>query len=645
MPAKLSNRRTAPTVKLLILNISARPLHFPKRTTSHKKRVLVIIDADPDYSADFAIALAAITTYNVLTRTYMRVVTLSGDRLHEITRDLFKYFSTPREFLIPDEHRTQFTAVEIPEEHTASETLFEFSKKLDASVPHTCLRYIEGDVSWLIRRSMHCEDSEEWGAHWNETILTPSDQNLIQDLTSPRGNRSKMLTLPPSFRHATQISCPGQVTVVTSNTCRRKIFDLVTRQIVTVTLWTSLSERNSQANLVHRIAAPAQSIHILMRPDYLTKYPPTMRRMRILNDQMGGFLTGLTQFNPRSQYMSVLLRVVREYMDNHHMVVTDMMNRFVSQQLCDWAVSKNSMLSLKVENPKAYYTILDQVDYNHHIAYFLSIPSGDSWINMIKVKIASALASGYPGTVMLSDIALLNLERGGESMREVYTTIGDFLADELANGVVSCCNHVGTIWASISVVDALVQQGVVQQSVGITTMPVANDCISVDLHQCKNAEKSFGTLRSLLVDNSIPVGHPTPLRVLTKDEHLVICEHLLLAFAHQVAVVDFSNGEITFHDHIRGVKFAATPEAKVLVDLLTVKKHTNRQRAFGVYTTLVRTADGRTAVCDWTWIPPQVWDKWSDKLELYTGRKPKDIWPLPPPRRNEGETIGVQIKK
>ncbi|KAF4503113.1 hypothetical protein FAGAP_668 [Fusarium agapanthi] len=177
-----------------------------------QKRVLVIIDADPDYSADFAIALAAITTCTALSGTHMRVVTLSGDRLPDITRDLFDYFSPPREFLVPDEHRIEFTAVEISEKQIASEALFEFAKKLDTSVPHTCLRYIEEDDSWLIKPSMHCEDSEEWGAHWDETILNPSDQHLIQDFTRPRGNyRGKMLILPPSFRHTTRISCPGQV--------------------------------------------------------------------------------------------------------------------------------------------------------------------------------------------------------------------------------------------------------------------------------------------------------------------------------------------------------------------------------------------------------------------------------------------------
>ncbi|KAF5723745.1 hypothetical protein FMUND_1481 [Fusarium mundagurra] len=602
-----------------------------------------MIDADPDYSADFAIALAAITTYSAVSSTHMRVVTLSGDRLHEITRDLFEHFSTPREFLIPDEHRSEFTAVEIPEEQTTSEALFEFANTLDASFPHTCLRYTEEDNSWLINPSMHCEDSEEWVKQWNETILTPSDQHLIQDFIKPRPIHpgGMLLTLPPSFRYATQISCPGQVIVVTSNTCRRKIFDLVTRQVVTVTLRTSLSERNSQANLVHRISAPAQSIHILMRPDYLTKCPPTIRRMRILNDQLGGFLTGLTQFDHRSQYMSVLLWLLTGYMDNHHMVVTDMMNRLVSQQLCDRA-SSNSLLSLKVENPKVYYTLLEEVDYNHHIAYFFSIPSDDSWINMVKVKIASALASGYPDTVLLSGMARSSLANSHESLTDVTETIDAFLKRDLANGIVTKFNHYGTVWASLSVIDAHVHQVV---PAGIKAISAANGYILVDMTQCKEAEKSFGTLRSLLVDNSITVGEPTSMRVLTKPEYLVICEHLLLAFAHQVAVVDFSTEENVFHDHLSGVKLEASLEVQVLVNFPTVKKHTNADCAFGVYTTLARRRDGRTAICDWTWIPPQVWNKWSDKLELYTGRKPNDIWPLPPPRYNEGETIGVQLKK
>ncbi|KAG9500858.1 hypothetical protein J7337_006539 [Fusarium musae] len=602
-----------------------------------------MIDADPDYSADFAIALAAITTYSAVSSTHMRVVTLSGDRLHEITRDLFGHFSTPREFIIPDESRDGFTAVEIPEEQTTSEALFEFANTLDASFPQTCLRYTEDDTSWLINPSMDCERSEEWVRQWNETILTPSDQHLIQDFIKPQPIHpgGMLLTVPPSFRYATKISCPGQVIVVTSNTCCRKIFDLVTRQIVDVTLRTSLSERNSQANLVHRIAAPAQNIHILMRPDYLTKCPPTTRRMRILNDQLGGFLTGLTQFDHRSQYMSVLLWLLTGYMDNHHMVVTDMMNRLVSQQLCDWA-SSDSQLSLKVENPKVYYTLLDEVDYNHHIAYFLSIPSDDSWINMIKVKIASALASGYPDTVLLSGAARLGLAHSRESLTDVTETIAAFLQQDSANGVVTKFNHYGTVWASVSVIDAPIHQFV---PAGIKTIHVANGYILVNMTHRTEAENSFRTLRSLLVDNSITVGDPTPLRILKKPEYLVICEHLLLAFAHQVAVVDFSTGDTVFHDHLSGVKLDFSPEVKVLVSFAAVKKHTGADRAFGVYTSLVRMRDGRTAVRDWNWIPPQVWNKWSDKLELYTGRKPNDLWPLPPPRYNEGETIGVKLKK
>ncbi|KAF4503112.1 hypothetical protein FAGAP_667 [Fusarium agapanthi] len=260
---------------------------------------------------------------------------------------------------------------------------------------------------------------------------------------------------------------------------------------------------------------------------------------------------------------------------------------------------------------------------------------------MIKVKIASALTSGYPDTVLLRYNALLDLASSVESATEVLRTIGDFLSDELANRVVSDFNHLGTIWASISVADALVRQG---DSVGIKTMPAAHGRISVMFDQCMDNEKSFYTLRSLLVNKSIAVDYPTPPRVLTKPEYLIICEHLLLSFAHQVAVVDLSTEEMTFHDRLSGVKLGVSHEVQVIVDLERVKKHTKAQRAFGVYTKLVRKKNGQTMVCEWNWILPQVWDKWSFELELYTGRKPSDIWPLPPRRYNEGEIIGVQLK-
>ncbi|KAF9768298.1 hypothetical protein IL306_014432 [Fusarium sp. DS 682] len=83
-------------------------------------RIIFIIDADPDYSAEFALALATITTFAASVTTaerdlYIKVATMSSECIHQVTKELFESHSDNFRDFRPSQHDRG------PKENRASE--------------------------------------------------------------------------------------------------------------------------------------------------------------------------------------------------------------------------------------------------------------------------------------------------------------------------------------------------------------------------------------------------------------------------------------------------------------------------------------------------------------------------------------------
>ncbi|KAF4452991.1 hypothetical protein F53441_4222 [Fusarium austroafricanum] len=105
------------------------------------KRLLFVIDADPDYSAPFAIAFAATTTRAGLVSRpgtmYTRIVTMSWEGIHPVTRELFDNWDEAgaREFIMPDD-REPVASIAIPNTQTSVEATLRFAQDVEPNLLH-----------------------------------------------------------------------------------------------------------------------------------------------------------------------------------------------------------------------------------------------------------------------------------------------------------------------------------------------------------------------------------------------------------------------------------------------------------------------------------------------------------------------------
>lgn len=66
---------------------------------------MVIIQADNDYSAEFALALMSLTAVITIASQNMRILTLSWEGIHPTTKSLFGPYGAPRLFKLQNVRR------------------------------------------------------------------------------------------------------------------------------------------------------------------------------------------------------------------------------------------------------------------------------------------------------------------------------------------------------------------------------------------------------------------------------------------------------------------------------------------------------------------------------------------------------------
>ncbi|KAF4987420.1 hypothetical protein FGRMN_10381 [Fusarium graminum] len=602
-------------------------------------RVLFIIDADPDYSAPFALALMAVTTFaghmaGHRSGKSMRVVTLSWEKIHRITHELFSHWSQPIEFTITDMVFRQIPLiVPVGDHETSDEATDKYARSLNDPSTQLRLRFEEHHLPFATPR-----EKSPLVPPWCEMKIVPYRMlRLTQHCRRPH-----MSSLPGGLQGAVQLFSVGHLMVSTSKTCSRQIFDLRTRQTVRVTVWASLSERHQQMSWVYRTVTPTLQATILSRPDFLDNSDnmPT-RRMRITDDQVGGFLAALTEFVDWPESFAVLLQIIKRRFDQN-LVMTDMHLRLTAQSLMNAEDTRLGM-SLKLPHPQAFYQILQHLDYDHRLAYFLCQESSDPRVTMVKVELASFLTENTLGFVMIEPRPFT---------KEELATLSQGL-NEARKGFSGQVARHGTTWAAIAMTRLASRVDGFQFKPESIRCGVFNGLMTLWPARMRDAEMMARSLRQVLTNNSIPVSEHhydadgTQLGSLTVSQYNEICEHLLRAYAHQVAVIYSRDKDNT--PQIRDLLSQQPLQANIEVQLIPCFEEMfgqdgNGYPAMGVYTRLDRGEKGQTILGDWTFIPRSVWTKLIPEIAVYRGEDtPKAPWPLPWLTENEDETLGVEI--
>ncbi|KAF4452990.1 hypothetical protein F53441_4221 [Fusarium austroafricanum] len=292
----------------------------------------------------------------------------------------------------------------------------------------------------------------------------------------------------------------------------------------------------------------------------------------------------MTELSDWPPPFATLLGLLEERTSMYYFM-SDMLDRLVQQELFDYTDSNSpSILSLKIQNKETFYSILDCADYDHRIAYFLSLPTSDHSL-----------------------------------------AIDNWLEAQKAVGAAGVLIRSGTIWATLGISNALWESD--QKAPDLPSHYFAGDRILVEK---RNDDDS---------DEGIP-------KKMTRAEYREISEHLLLAYAHQVAVLVQSEGEnLIFSDILSGQTLILPFGTWLVVDFELLKRWANGKQLVGVYTKLERNEQGKTFMHNWTYIPSDIWEKWKPKLTLYRGlHNPDAQFLLHRLEANEDEILGADLE-
>ncbi|KAF4468935.1 hypothetical protein FALBO_4152 [Fusarium albosuccineum] len=556
-------------------------------------KALIILDADPDYSADFALALTAAASFAESATAQddnaaMRVVTLSWEGIHQLTKKLFGQWGVPREFNLPCASRKNPKWINTRPEDDIEAVLNGCANRVSAKGRHTVMSFgppLSDRVTW---------PSLEFSLELFEKLIRQF----------PHDTDRAMYILTSSDRAPALLEGCETGHIIVSETSSRPIFDLETRQVVTVTVTASTSERNQQRNWAYRTDS---SVSYVYSPEHFLQGDNANRprRINILNSQVDGFLVGLTAFSTWPVSFRSLLHLVASPGDE---VLADMAQRLRLQRIITY---DDSVLGFSLAIPppfhQLFYEVLPLVRYDSRVARFACSPSRTPLVSLAKLQLAGVLTYGMRDMFELE--SGLNSEQG----KFIYKHSQGFLGG---------LSIYGTAWMALGLMKAVMAPEMAPSLRGEHVITAANGLMTVWVASVRKAHDLCTTFLKMWQRCGMPVAEPEvdmvgnePTLEISRDEVHGLFLDLARAYAHQTTVVRFKeNWWPQVEDFLSGQIFVCDKSLRHIIAWDKIQE-SDGDCAVGFYTKAVRRGN-ETVILDWNWIPDRVWRMYGNELRF-----------------------------
>ncbi|KLP07248.1 uncharacterized protein FFMR_05801 [Fusarium fujikuroi] len=547
--------------------------------------VVVIIEADPDYSAEYALALIAWTTMikrHSTSSGRMRLMTMSWEGVHNMTKAIWNYWPAAkeplREYVLPSIARGGGRVISNSKTKSATSEMMNWVKKVAPNGTHTCISF---------RRPTSLDES------WD-----PCYQHHQQDLDSAIKPR-RTLFINMDFKTAERIPDAGRPHLLTSTTRRRLIFDLETRQPITVTTECSSSEEKQQMSWVHRFSG--ESTNVYTQPGFCHG-AKSRRRMRFADEQLGGFLAALSELDKWPLGISNVMRLF-DHRGEESQVAIDIGQRLIRQGILQKNSKSTTGLSLALPNEshQAFYNILPLVEYDHRLALFLSLKSKNLMVNKAKAQMAAIISGSNTNCFKFTY----------KIAPEVHET-----NNAARIGLLEHVAHTGTVMKGLGLIKTAISAS--RFSMLLPEIYIVDKQVSVYMDEVKHVMERCRLLLQVLstcgynVDEAMPFTQEEPESI-EFDDFMEAWAHFLRAYTYQIALVTVTkHGEVFIKDLVSQTRLEASFEVQHCFEWETIPKD-KWDYAVGIYTRASRER-GRTTIKDWNWIPPEVWDRWGAEL-------------------------------
>ncbi|RSL73452.1 hypothetical protein CEP53_000734 [Fusarium sp. AF-6] len=560
-------------------------------------RAFFLIEVDPDGSADFFLALYAAVEFSLSvteeqTQAAIRLATMSCEPADELYSRLVR--QTGREI-------TTFSiAANLEPYHQVSvgsgeeepfKVLISKLERLGSDDLHTVV-YFRDEVGPPPRWKE--DEWEEKG--WTRELFELDSHGRFPAQDESTG--SVLLQVPCGTRGFGKLGGDGYAHIIPSSTRRRLIFDMETRQVVSVELRVSQSERRQQLSWVDRTTCQRSRVCVYLDVESQVAHS---RRRDILNSQLAGLIAGLAQFEgwpSRIRSLSRLIALLAQD-DESKGIVSQTVQRLELQGVLRIETPQiDQAISLQGGNPHTFCALLPLVNYDTRLAYLLVQPS-DPMATWVKIQLAAALSIGVNNLLSI-DMQLCSLE--DLSYIKIARDIG--YAAKLA--------PFGTLWTALG----LMKRGKSEMVLRDNSRPFVDDKVTLAGSACQEWEGRCREIHGVLSPGHPPVDVLDEIGTLTEEQVDGLHWDCLRAFAFQIAVLTFprDSQHPVAHDFVSGVKLSIDA-VLITVDFDTIKEN-DPECVVGFYTTLSRPRNAPgTVISDWNWIPSPVWRRWRQYIE------------------------------
>ncbi|PNP77957.1 hypothetical protein FNYG_08683 [Fusarium nygamai] len=592
-----------------------------------------MMDVDPDFSAEFVLALNAAT---IFTKTFndnqqnpgttVRLMTMSPELIHPFILKLFQRFHSVQFFTLPEiEDNYAPEHVDSPNMKKALRKIREWIEEHGGGRKNTIITFCGGDLmpdEW--RRDPFIKNLRQ------VQVIHAGILGIIQS-----SNEDMLVSFPETFETDFKLEFSGNVHIVGSLVRKRRILDRQTGHEVEATLVLSKREREAQISAASWFYIDDTFVRFYGPYDYITSpdvdFP---RRMKFACEQIEGFVAAWTDLgnwpDETSDILSHVLNVENATANDialppgtipsatadgdsiDYYNINSALDRTQQRLQLQGLIGLNYTFGTAIPaNRERFFHDLNQVTrYIGKAAYATALESTPK-LSQLKMHLLAAL---WVGMKRLIQVDWRN--NNGDVSREAGSLIGFSSTAAIA--------RYGTLWSKLGLMEALWAK----HASGFCPDSTASQIIDGRISASTFARSTWMSYRQNISALAAREGVAMPsvdgffLRdfEIREDEYDQLCRDFMKVYSNQIGIVTMKRGDVLhIKDFASGERLDYTADVLNLVDWTYIIEQEKDTRFLGFYTTASRVSQRtRTEISDWNWIPARLWSEWNQTLQAGT---------------------------
>ncbi|KAF4956300.1 hypothetical protein FGADI_3877 [Fusarium gaditjirri] len=612
---------------------------------------MFLMDVDPDFSAEFVLALSAATIFTSTfndnqqnPNTSVKLMTMSSDTIHPFILKLFNHFNYAQFFDLP-ELKDRYAPRHVPSANM-----------------NKALRNIE---RWIV----------EQGQDQKNTIITFCGEDIIPDewrgeefiedfrqvqVNHPgildivvASHEDMLVSFPETFESDFKLNITGNLHIVGSVERRRRILDRQTGHEVEVRLKLSKREREAQISAASWFNVDDTQVRFYAPRNYITSplvdFP---RRMKFACEQIDGFVAAWMDLEDWPDETFEILNILNVDIENGDSdqsndpaataardgigyynigaALSQTWRRLQVQGLIGLTYTDFTLGPAIPGNRARFFHDLNQVTmFNGKAAHAMAIESVPN-LSQLKMHLVAAL---WVGMDRLIEVNWRNYS--GAVDLEIQSLI-DF------SGTAEIARY-GTLWYKLGLMEALWAK----HAAGFCPLSTASHIVDGRILASTLARSKWMNYRQSISALAAREGiaMPTVGGFFNRDFEIKeenyddLCRHFMRAYSNQVAMVTKNRNRWEIVDFASREHMECTDDVRHLVDWAGLTKREQGSSVLGFYTTASRASKrDRTRISDWNWIPSRLWEEWD--LDLKSNRhKGTEAFKLPRASGRSARTV------